>query len=119
MRPRTRISSWNQTSTGVSGASCARISATRSAKEFGLSVSDDTIYRAQIIAGMAAGILPAHGIAQRLRLARHLHGVEHLSLLGAHRASLEPRRRLHGHKRQELEQVIGRHVAQRAGLVVG
>ena len=44
--------------------------------------------------------------------------MEHLGLLVAHRVGVERNRRLHRGQGNQLEQVIGHHVAQRAGRLV-
>ena len=70
------------------------------------------------VADLAAAILAAHRILQRLGLALGLDRGEHLGLLRAHRMGVESRRRLHRDQRQQLEQMVRHHVAQRAGRVV-
>ena len=66
----------------------------------------------------ALGILRAHRIAQRLVAGLQLHGIEQFGLAGAHRVGGKARRRLHGDEREQLEQMVRHHVAQRAGRVV-
>jgi len=45
-------------------------------------------------------------------------GVEHLGLLAAHGVGGEGVGRCHGGQREKLEDVVGHHVAERAGGVV-
>ena len=66
----------------------------------------------------ALGILRAHRIAQRLVAGLQLHRIEQFRLAGAHRVGGKARRRLHGDEREQLEQMVRHHVAQRAGRVV-
>ena len=45
-------------------------------------------------------------------------GRQHVGLLRAHRMCVEADRRLHRDQRQQLEQMVRHHVAQRAGCVI-
>ena len=45
-------------------------------------------------------------------------GAQHFGLLFAHSLGFKARRRLHRHQRQQLQDVVGHHVAQRARCVV-
>ena len=63
-------------------------------------------------------VLAAHGILQRAPRRDRAYGLDDLGLLGADRVGIEGDRRLHGRQRQQLEHVVGHHVAQRAGLLV-
>ena len=51
-------------------------------------------------------------------MALQLHGIEHFDLPGAHRVGGKASRRLHGDEREQLEQMVLHHVAQRAGRIV-
>ena len=62
-------------------------------------------------------------LAAHRELVDLLHGdgpiaLQHLDLLVAHRVGAEGDRRLHGDQREELQEVVLDHVAQRAGLFV-
>src|ERR1700722_19380945 len=70
------------------------------------------------VVDLAGRVLTAHGVLQRFLFALDLEGRQHLALFRAHRMCVEPRRRLHGDQRQQLEQMIRHHVAKRAGLVI-
>src|SRR5436309_259171 len=47
-----------------------------------------------------------------------MHGVQHLALFSAYRFGVETGRRLHRSQLEQLKQVIGHHVPQRAGSII-
>ena len=67
---------------------------------------------------MPAAYWPRTASVERLRGLERTDGLNDLRLLGAHRIGIERDRRLHGGHRQQLEHMVGHHVAQRAGLLV-
>jgi hypothetical protein len=71
--------------------------------------------RARLATDFAGGVLAAYRIGPRI-FGTRADRADHLGLLAAHRIGAERRRRLHGHHRQQLEQVVGHHVAQGAGV---
>ena len=72
----------------------------------------------RLVRNVSGPILRPHRIVQRVRHAFLLHRLEELGFLRPHGAGLEACRRFHGDDREELEEVIGHHVAQRPGGVV-
>ncbi|MNG93976.1 hypothetical protein D3C79_529690 [compost metagenome] len=67
---------------------------------------------------LAGRVLPTHRVLQGHLRRPGPNGTDHLGLFTAHRVGGEGRRWLHGDHRQQLEQVIGHHVAQGAGVVI-
>ncbi len=63
-------------------------------------------------------ILSPHRQVEHLIGLDRLDRAQDLALLVAHRVRLEGDRRLHGDERQQLEEVVRHHVAQRARLLV-
>ncbi|MNZ46707.1 hypothetical protein D3C78_643970 [compost metagenome] len=71
-----------------------------------------------LAAQLASGVLPAYGVLQGHGLRPGSDGTDYLGLFTAHGIGAEGRWRLHGDHRQELEQVVGHHVAQGTGVVI-
>ena len=65
----------------------------------------------------AFAVLAAHRPGQNFLIADGLNGVQNFCLLIAHRVGVERNRRLHGGQGDQLHDVVGDHVAQRAGVV--
>jgi hypothetical protein len=66
----------------------------------------------------ATVVLSAHDILEHLGGIERLDGPNDFGLLGADRICIEGDRRLHCRHRKQLKQVVGHHVAKRAGLLV-
>ena len=77
-----------------------------------------TISRHAFIAYDTFAILSAHGASEHLFVGHGRNGLENLGLLVANDVGVEGNGRLHGGQRDELEDMVGHHVAQRSGLVV-
>ena len=67
---------------------------------------------------MPSHVLAAHGEEVDAVARDRPHRAQHLDLLVAHGVGVEGDGRLHGDQREELQQVVLHHVAQRAGLLV-
>jgi len=89
---------------------------------FGLALRRDVGLLAvtgQLLAPLLAGtVLATHGVLQGHFCRPWADGTDHFGLFTAYRIGAERGRRLHGHHRQQLEQVIGYHVTQGAGAVI-
>ena len=73
----------------------------------------------RLLAHDGAGIvLAAHGVLHRAPGRNRTYGLDDFRLLVTDGLGIEGDRRLHCRQRQQLEQVVGHHVAQRAGLLV-
>ena len=66
----------------------------------------------------ALAVLAAHRAGQDIFRTQRLDRVQDLGLLVAHRVRLEGNGRLHRGQADELHDVVGHHVAQRAGGIV-
>ena len=67
---------------------------------------------------MPASYWPRTASFSARRRVERAYGLDDFGLLGADGIGIEGDRRLHGRHRQQLEHVVGHHVAQRAGLLV-
>ncbi len=68
-----------------------------------------------MIAFHAFAVLAAHGAREHVLRRHDRHRLEDLGLLIANHVGIERNRRLHRHQRNQLEDVIGNHVAHGAG----
>jgi hypothetical protein len=66
----------------------------------------------------AFSVLPADGFGEHIFVTEGLHRVQNFRLLVAHRVRFERDRRFHRGKADELHDVVGNHIAQRAGPVI-
>ena len=67
---------------------------------------------------MPVAVLAAHRPPQHVFRRERLHRVQHLRLFVAHGVGVERDRRLHRRQRDQLEEMVRHHVAQRTGRVV-
>ena len=76
------------------------------------------IGRHMLVENGAGVVLAAHGVLQRLCPRQGTDRLDDLGLLAAHGIGVEGVRRFHRRHGQQLEHMVGHHVAQRAGLFV-
>ena len=84
----------------------------------GRDVRLDAVGRDRLAVHRAFAILAAHHVLQNFFRRGHLDGVQDFGLFVAHRVGFEGNGRLHGGQRQQLEKMVGNHVAQRAGSFI-
>ena len=66
----------------------------------------------------SVAVLPADGVIQHALRIQRLNGAQNFCLLVVDRGSVKRNRRLHRGERDELQDVVGHHVAHSAGFVV-